>query len=81
MNFIETSKIKVTTAVVAAVFVLGLVIGQVTWQVNVSRDLHEIRQAQAELTWRRIDMESWVSRTERINYLTSWRGAEVARER
>jgi cell division protein FtsL len=78
MNFIERSKVQLTTAIIAAVFVIGVIIADTTWKVNVARDIREIRAAQQTFTWQRDDMETWVSRTERINYLSGWRGADVA---
>lgn len=78
MSFIEASKIKLTTAAVVAVFVSGLIVADTAWKVNVSRDLSEIRAKQQELIWHPSDMESWISRTERMNYLSGWRGADVA---
>ena len=74
-KLIENSTVKVTTAIVASIFVIGLIVAEAVWKTNVGRDLHEIRVKQDELGWHRDDMEVWVHRTERLN--ADWQGADT----
>lgn len=77
-KLLENSKVQLTTAIVVGVFVVGLVIADATWKVNISRDVKAISVELQERKidrWHRGNMETWVLRTERMN--PGWEGAAV----
>lgn len=76
-RLLENSKVQVTSAVLALVFLVGICTGEVAWKVSVTRDLREIRAKQDILGWHRADMERWVLKTELLNH--EWNGADVDR--
>ena len=78
-KLLENSKVRITTACIVLVFLLGLVVGEVTWKVNVWRDVQEIKAAQEAGRWNRDDQRLWVTETELIASKAGrpWKGAAV----
>ena len=87
-KLLENSRVRITTAIVAAVFVTTVIVGETIWKCNVSRDLRDMRINLERLDnnivgkspngWHRTDMAQWVRRTEREN--TEWRAADVYKD-
>lgn len=79
-KLLENSKVQITTAIIVGVFVVGVIVAETRWKLNLSHDVKEIRDelhARAVDRWPRQDMENWVLRTERINQHIGWQGANV----